>query len=209
LPNATDRVLLRNLAINGAGNGLNGIRFIQNGKLHIDNCQVYGFGTSPGRGLDYAPTVAGTQLSIKDSVFRDNFGAGVAITPSGAIAASASISNVRSENNSNGFVFNDNVNVSVSGSIANHNGSGFLANGSASGNPQVFLESCVAANNTIQGIRTQGTGTPRFRISNCAITGNVTGISILVGEVKSFGNNHNNGNTGSDGAPTAPNLGLQ
>jgi hypothetical protein len=210
LPNATDRVILRNLSINGAGNGLNGIRFIQNGRLSVESCQVYGFGGSTGRGIDFAPTAAGAALSVKDSSFRNNFGAGIAIVPVGAIAVNATINNVRSENNSNGIAVNDNSTVMISNTVANNNvANGFIATGSGNGNPQVYLESCVASNNAQNGIRTQGSATTRFRISNTAITGNATGISIAAGEVKSFGNNHNNGNTAADGAPTAPNLGLQ
>jgi hypothetical protein len=209
LANATDRVLLRNLSINGAGNGLNGIRFIQNGRLSVDTCQVYGFGSSPGKGLDFAPTVAGAALSVRDSVFRNNFGAGVSIQPVGAIAVSASLNNVRSENNQNGYVVNDNAIVMIFNSIANHNTTnGFLATGSANGNPQVFLESCVSSSNS-NGMRTQGTGTPSIKLSNCAITGNATGLSVAIGEIRSFGNNHNTANTSANGTPTAPNLGLQ
>jgi hypothetical protein len=211
LPNATDRVLLKNLSINGAGNGLNGIRFIQNGRLSVESCQVYGFGGSPGKGIDFAPTVAGAALSVKDSSFRNNFGAGVSIQPVGSIAVSATINNVRSENNNNGFAINDNSTVTIFNTIANNNSvNGYLATGSANGNPQVALESCVASSNGTNGIRTQGTGTPRFRISNCFITGNNTGLSIGAGEIKSFGNNHNDNNTpGGNGAPTLPNLGIQ
>ena len=210
LPNATDKVTLRFLAINGAGNGLNGIRFIQNGKLHVDNCRIYGFGGSTGRGIDFAPTALNTVLTVQNTYIHDNFGAGIALVPAATGSVFASLDNVQVENSANGIVAQDKSIVIVNNSRASHNASnGFLANGSASGNPEMFLESCVAAYNGTNGIRSQGSAGTRIRLSNTAITGNATGISIAAGEVKSFGNNHNTGNTAADGAPTAGLLGLQ
>lgn len=212
LPNATDRVTLRNLSINGAGNGLNGIRFIQNGRLSVENCTIFGFGGNTGKGIDFAPTVAGASLTVRDTSIRNNAGSGIAINPTGAIAVSASISNVQVENSANGISVNDNSTVTVSFSVAHKNTSnGFLANGSANGNPTLHLESCVASSNGTNGVRTQGAGSsPRINLSNVYITGNTSsGISVGTGSVKSFGNNHNDSNPGGNGAPTAPNLGLQ
>jgi hypothetical protein len=210
LPNASDKVTLRNLSINGAGNGLNGIRFIQNGKLHLDNCRIYGFGGNTGRGIDFAPSALNTVLTVQNSYIHDNFGAGIALVPTATGSVFASIDNTRVENSANGIVAQDKSIVVIHNSRASHNASnGFLANGSANGNPEMFLESCVSAYNGTNGIRSQGSAGARIRLSNTAITGNATGISIAAGEVKSFGNNHNTANTGSDGAPTAGLLGLQ
>jgi hypothetical protein len=210
LPNATDKVTLRNLSINGAGNGLNGIRFIQNGKLHVDGCRIYGFGGSTGRGIDFAPTALNTVLTVQNTYIHDNFGAGIALVPAATGSVFASLDNVRVENSANGIVAQDKSNVIVHNSRAAHNASnGFLANGSANGDALMYLESSVAAYNGTNGIRSQGSAGTRIRLSNNAITGNATGISVGAGEIKSFGNNHNTGNTGSDGAPTAGLLGLQ
>jgi Right handed beta helix region len=210
LPNATDKVTLRNLAIQGAGNGLNGIRFIQNGKLHVDNCRIVGFGGNTGRGIDFAPTALNTVLTVKDTVITDNAGAGIALVPSATGSVQASFDNVRAQNNQNGFTAQDKSVIVAKNCRASHNGSnGFLVIGSANGNPEVVIESSEVNHNGTNGLRTQGTGTPRIRISNTLITANGTGISVGAGEIKSFGNNHNSGNTVSDGAPTLPNLGLQ
>src|SRR6267378_4028202 len=46
---AADVVILRNLSINGApptSPGLNGIRFIAGGELHLDNVAIFGFGAT-------------------------------------------------------------------------------------------------------------------------------------------------------------------
>src|SRR5687768_5078432 len=53
---ATDRVVLRNLSINGAGNGLSGVRFLAGKSLVLDNVTISGFTT---RGLSVALTTAG------------------------------------------------------------------------------------------------------------------------------------------------------
>ena len=211
LANATDKVTLRNLVIQGAGNGLNGIRFIQNGKLHVDNCRINGFGGSTGRGIDFAPTALNTVLTVKDTVISDNFGAAIALVPTSTGSVNASLDNVRAENNQNGFTASDKSIVMMRNCRSSHNSSnGVLAIGSANGNPEIFMESCVVNGNGTNGLRTQGTGSPIIRISNVDINSNNTGISIAIGSVKSFGNNHNDGNTpGGNGAPTAPNLGLQ
>ncbi|MGB7924333.1 MAG: hypothetical protein WCF57_13905 [Pyrinomonadaceae bacterium] len=210
LPNATDRVILRNLSINGAGNGLNGIRFIQNGRLHVENCTIFGFGGSTGRGIDFAPTALNTALTVKNTSIRENFGAGISFTPAATGSVNATIDNVEVENSQNGIIANDKTKVMISHTRAAHNvASGFVAVGSANGNPEMFIESSTAAHNGTNGVRTQGTGTPKIRISNVAITNNATGISIGVGEVRSFGNNHNDGNgagPANNGAPTAGNI---
>src|SRR5437588_2830690 len=50
-----DNVTLRGIDINGAGTGLNGIRFLAGKALIVDNCQIYGFTT---RGIDVALSAA-------------------------------------------------------------------------------------------------------------------------------------------------------
>jgi hypothetical protein len=209
LTSATDKVTLRNLAIQGAGNGLNGIRFIQNGKLHIDNCRIQGFGGSPGRGIDFAPTALNTVLTVKDTIITDNYGAGISLLPAATGSVNASFDNVRAENNQNGFTASDKATVMARNCRASHNvANGFILIGSVNGNPEMFLDGCVVNGNGANGLRTQGTGTPTMRISNVAISSNNTGISIGAGAILSFGNNHNEGNT-TNGAPSAGLLGLQ
>jgi Right handed beta helix region len=213
LPNATDKVTLRNLSINGAGNGLNGIRFIQNGRLHVENCTIHGFGGSTGRGIDFAPTALNTVLTVKNTSIRENFGAGIALGPTATGSVNATIDNVEVENNQNGIIANDKSKVMITNTrAANNVSNGFVAVGSANGNPEMFISNSTTAHNGSNGIRTQGTGTPKIRIANMNITNNATGISIGVGEVRSFGNNQNDGNgagPANNGTPTAGNILLQ
>ena len=208
LPAATDKVILRNLSINGAGSGINGIRFIQNGRLYVEDCTIFGFNS--GRGIDFAPTALNTVLSVRNTSIREINGAGVGILPAAGASAKASFDNVVVERTQNGFVINDTSGVVIHNSrIAHSVSSGVLVSGSASGDPDVFIESSVISNNGTNGIRSQGTATTEVRLSNNAITGNATGVSIAnTAKILSFGNNHNDGNT-ANGAVTPGNLPLQ
>jgi hypothetical protein len=196
-------VVIRNVAIFGvnspsAGPALNGIRLIQAGKLHVEHCEIYNF---TQRGIDIAPTGA-AEVYIKDSFIHNNVGAGIGMVPGAGGSIRGHLDNVRSETNQNGFVEQDNTKVSIRNSVAAGNAStGFLAVGSASGSPDMLLESCITSNNGTNGVRVQGNANAKVRISNVTITDNPTGISIGAGNVISSGNNSNQGNT-VDGAPT-------
>src|SRR3954468_8505500 len=77
----TSIVRLRNLSIQGAGTGFDGIRFTSGRALYVENCQVYGFrgnGTSSD-GLEINLTAgSGTfTVSVKDSLFENNTGDGI------------------------------------------------------------------------------------------------------------------------------------
>jgi hypothetical protein len=63
LPNATDRVTLRNLELNGITTGLNGIRMLSAGALIVENTRIYGYVNS---GIEIANTSGSAQ------VFLDN-----------------------------------------------------------------------------------------------------------------------------------------
>src|SRR5215218_6517526 len=46
-----DRIVLRNLSINGAGNGLSGIRYLAGKQVIVENCNISGF---TNRGIEVA-----------------------------------------------------------------------------------------------------------------------------------------------------------
>src|SRR5262245_1341363 len=48
-------VTIRNVAINGIGSGLNGIRILSSGVVNIERCEIFGF---TGAGIDAEPTAA-------------------------------------------------------------------------------------------------------------------------------------------------------
>jgi hypothetical protein len=51
-----DRIVLRNLSINGFGTGLNGVRFLAGAQLSIENCALYGF---TGNAVDVSKAASG------------------------------------------------------------------------------------------------------------------------------------------------------
>ncbi len=68
VPNAGDVVVLRGLDIQGLGTGLSGIKVITGGNVQIDKCTIDRFSI----GVDFEPTVAGSQLHVTDSIVRNN-----------------------------------------------------------------------------------------------------------------------------------------
>lgn len=60
---ANDRVVLRNLSINGAGTGINGVRFLAGAQLSIEKCALYGF---TGNAVDVTKATSG-EVSVTDT----------------------------------------------------------------------------------------------------------------------------------------------
>src|SRR2546427_1657959 len=92
---STDRVVLRGLDINGIGSGLNGIRFIGGGSLHVENCTIANFTTL---GIDV--TTDG-KVFVKNTILRGNAGGGIQIAPASGTAR-ATIEGTHAEDNAFG-----------------------------------------------------------------------------------------------------------
>lgn len=202
---ATDVVVLRGLAIDGnLKTGLSGIRFMQGGELHVENCTIQNFS---GKGITFEPTLANSRLFVKDSILRNNTGAGISIQP-GVNPASAfvSIDHTRMDSNQNGLTAFDKTVVTVSDSLASGNtANGFLATASAVASTEINLERCVSTLNGSNGIRAIGGGGnfATIRATNVAVFSNATGLSAGAnGVIFSFGNNRIAGNTVGDGSFT-------
>jgi hypothetical protein len=196
---ATDKVILRNITINGANTGTNGIRYLAGGTLMVDNGTISGVNASPGRAIS-VETTATAELLVTDTTIT-NCLAGIRLaTTAGNLAAT--LDNVR---------------------IENVNGHGFEA---AQGNTFGMIRRSTFASNTSDGVRA-GVGTAtimvedsvvsfnngtavnaavalaRIRISNNTIVNNNVGIAIAAGAfVESPDNNRVAGNLTS----TPPNV---
>lgn len=197
---ATDVVVLRGLDINGFGNGINGVRFLAGGELHVENCQIYGF---TGKGISVETSTA-TQVFVKDTDIHTNVGTnggGILLSRTGTGSVQATLDRVRTVGNRFGVRAEDGTRATVVNSTASgNNTNGYIASGAAF----VTLDNSVANDNTNNGINSAAGGT--IRISNMVVTGNGTGLSGA-GAIISFGNNQVIGN-GIDGAPTGT-AGLQ
>jgi hypothetical protein len=76
---ATDSVILRDLSIDGVGNGLHGIRFLSGQRLRVENVTIFGI---TGDGIEVNKTSSGelTNARIMNSTF---FSTGTGISASG------------------------------------------------------------------------------------------------------------------------------
>lgn len=198
-----DNVVLRGLDIEGAGTGINGIRFLAGGTLHVENCTINGFTQS---GISFVPSGT-SRLSVEDTVVRDNnplagssYG-GIFIAPGAAGSADVSIDETRLVRNFHGLRVQGNSRVAARNcSASGHAGTGFLA--ASAGATQLNMDGCEASSN-VNGIRSEGAGTI-VRIANTLVTNNSANglFPTAGGAIISFGNNQVAGN-GTNGAPTS------
>jgi hypothetical protein len=193
---ASDVVTIRNVAINGGNTGIHGIRFFSGGALHVENCEIFGFG---GVGIDAIPGNA-SQLFVLDTVVRNNDGGGIFIKP--GVYVGGSLDRVRLDGNLYGVRAENNANVTIRNSVAaGNNTNGFHAISTGPG-VQINLENSTAVNNGGSGVATSG-GAAAVIMSNSTIMSNAQGINTAGGgNVYTFGNNRIAAN-GTNGAPTA------
>lgn len=193
---ATDVIALRNISINGFGNGLNGIRFLAGGALIVENVQIFGF---TQKGVDFAPSGA-ARLVVSNSSITNNTGSGISLQPGAAGSALVSLTNLRLSRNSDGVRALDRSKAVIDGSTLSSNGNGAFAQCSTIA-CEISIERSSIFDN-VNGVATQG-AVATVRLSEVGIYANSTGISAPSGVVASFSNNHNAGNTVANGAPTA------
>jgi hypothetical protein len=188
----TIQVLLRNLSINGAGNGLDGIRFISGRRLIVEGCTVFGFS---GDGLETAPnTGTAFNLTVNNSSFMRN---GVGIRQGTTIGTlNASYDNVRLLGNTTDGLLATGGTGNISRSVIDNNATnGLTASGGAVINGS---QNQVTSNGN--GINCVAPST--IRLSENNVYRNTTGIAGG-GTYVSFGNNRVVGN-GTDGNLPAP-----
>ena len=71
--------MLRGLDINGAGTGVDGIRFLQGASLTVEDCRIYGF-TSNGIEATHG---VGSRLFVRNTTISGNAGGGILTTGAG------------------------------------------------------------------------------------------------------------------------------
>jgi hypothetical protein len=201
---ANDVVILRNLSINGAGTGINGIRFIAGSQLHVENVHVARFGGGggmTGNGIDFNPS-GPASLHVRDSSFRHNGLIGILVRPLGTGSANVSLFNVHLEENGAGFFQSDGATTTIAHTTSTGN-SGASFQVQASGVlSSLQLDRVISSNNGTFGVRTDG-ALANIRLSNSAVTSNGNGAATGGGTINSFQNNAVHGN-GSDGAGALP-----
>jgi hypothetical protein len=156
-----DIVILRNLTLEGVGNGLSGIRVLAAGSVHIENCRINGFANS---GIDWACSVTNAQLYVKGLTVHNCGVAGI---------------NLESTAPTSVLVENANVTDSVNGLLASTNTDAVLTDCTFSGNVNIGIDvtseaEVVIKHATLVGnaIGLQSAG--KVTLSGSVIRGNTT-----------------------------------
>ncbi len=189
-------VRLRGFSINGTGasgtigtrTGLKGVSILNAAVVMVEDMVISDF---TQQGIADIRS-AGGKLFVRNSVIRNNTGAGIAAAAAGG-TNNVSIENVHSINNGFGVATATGNNVSIARSVFSGN---TTAGVEADAGGRVGLDDSLVSGNNV-GLQTTGT----MSISNTSISFNTTGIS---GATTSFGNNRIFGNTA---AGTVPSLG--
>jgi hypothetical protein len=183
--NATDRVTLRSLMIQGINQstsaaGTIGVRILTAAAVSIEDCVITGFSQT---GITDSRTVSGGKLFIRNSVISNNTSSGVSLTgvtvTNTVIESSSLINNLFGVGTANGN------NVVVRRSVVSGNGTGVQADAGA----QIdVVDSSVSGNGT--GVQANASN---IRLANSDIVFNT--VQAFTGTPTTYGNNRVFGNT--------------
>ncbi len=154
-----DVIQLRNIDINGVGNGLNGIRFLAGAALIVENVKIFGF---TQKGIDFEPA-AMSRLVVLHTTITDNQGAsggGVFVQPGAAGTALVELVGVNAILTTEGLRVRDRTNANVLDSMMSENSIGAIAQ-CATANCVINIERSMLSNNLI-GVRASGASATRL-----------------------------------------------
>jgi hypothetical protein len=176
-------VTLRDISIDGAGNGVRGINYISGKTLMLDHCWIYGIGGGPGRGIDVNKTAAG-RLQVLDTVIENVLEDGIHMTTTASRIA-AVIDRTRVMNcGQDGIESASNVSAMITNStVSNNVGVGIRTS---------LAGSIVDIDDTFVGLNTIGIQAcpgSSLQLSDCTIAGHGTGLSVNGGTIDSFQGN--------------------
>ena len=188
-----DRVVIRNISIDGKGNGINGIRYLAGKSLLVDNVTISG---CTSRGIDMALATTGN-LVVKDTVIT-NCPTGVRVNTTAGNAI-ATLDNVTLTGLATGIEGATNSRITVTNSnISSNSSTGIIANTNTS---QINVNNCDISFNEAVGVNASVVGAA-IRLNNNRIFNNSSSI-LATGTVFTGGNNQVAGNGGG----VAPNGG--
>ena len=195
--NAAANVRLKSLDINGAGNGVDGIRITAANKVYIEDCKIDGF---TNRGINDIRTSPGT-LNIHDSVVTGCTQSGIVVIPGAGGSVVVTIDNSRSQGSvsNSGYAQSGNVQSTVKDSIfTNNSANGIFADGTSG---QINIIGCISSHN---GTGLFLTAPAVARLTGSTITNNGTSINNPGNaQVSSDLTNVISGN-GANNLPTGP-----
>jgi hypothetical protein len=189
---AGDVITLRNLSIDGAGSGFDGIRYLAGGVVNVENVVIF---RVTQHGINVNKT-AGGALNVTNTTIT-NCGAsqgGIRINTTAGVVA-GSIDRTRVHNCGFGVLAEAGARTTVRDSDLTSNTTGIQVN---TGSEVNVDKSMFAYSST--GLLANG---GLLRISSNTVINNGTGLATLgVGQIVSFGNNNVFGNI-SDGVPNS------
>jgi hypothetical protein len=193
---STDTVILRNLTINGAGTGVNGIRILNAKAVYIENCVIFNFvgssGTT-GRGITDERAHAGGFLYIDNTTVEKNVQSNLFVGPTGG-GVNVFVNNSRflgSTANSGAAIRGGSKASITKSSFSGNLNFGIVVEADTAGT-FAAIDSCVITNNGTGVVTT--TNSPTAQIANNLISGNGTGVQNFSGTLRST-NNRIDGNT--------------
>jgi hypothetical protein len=187
---ATDKVVLRNLSIEGFKTGLNGIRFLAGGELVVENCTINNF-TQNGISADM--TSGNAKILISNTTilgFSNASSIGLKLLPTSSTAnLGVSVVGSRIQSLDSAIVAHENTNLSVLNSVVSSNITGIKGKANA----KVLLQNSQIFNN---GTALFSIDNSEISLSGSAMTNNTIGASPN-NMIISFGNNTIRNNTSS------------
>ena len=172
---ANDDVVLRNLSIQGAGSGINGVRYLAGRSVRVENCTIQGF-TNRGIDVVFTPATAG-QLTVVNTSVTDIGVVGIRVDSGpGALPPGVLLENVRISKSLIGFdVLRSSVATISNSSVFDVTNQAVVAEQ----NSVINATDCVLTRNGT-GIQALNAGST-IRISGCSIFNNGVGVSVAGG----------------------------
>ncbi|MFD2058775.1 right-handed parallel beta-helix repeat-containing protein [Mesorhizobium calcicola] len=208
---AGSAVHLRGIDIDGGGTGLDGVRMLGQGQLHIEDSNIE---RVTGNGVEFAPN-GNSELYISNTRIAETGAEGVLIKTSFAVGINAILSKVEITNSASGILVDGTgntvaMNLTLTDSVVSGNtGNGVAIKSVAAASPvrATIIGNTISANAgsgvNANGAAASGNGSAIAFLGESTIFGNVTGASNTgSGAVQSFKNNMISGNV-SDGTPLA------
>lgn len=188
----SDKVILRNLSINGgvlSSLGVDGIRFLDGQQLTVENVRIFNFS---GDGIEVNQTGASNvflkNVKITNGLAAPTNSVGIKVTSAGACAGTMDDVHVDGMG-SHGLQFVSNAIFAIKDLMVGRNtGSGVRAEQAST---NITVENSISMGNNFGFEATSG----NLRITNCGMYNNNTNLTTNVG---STGNNRNAGNTATN-----------
>jgi hypothetical protein len=193
-----DRVVFRNLQINGIGTGTNGINIIQAGTVDIDHVEIANFATN---GVLIANTSNNIRVLVFDTTIHNGSNFGITSAPTGTGTVKLHIHSSQISKNTNSAVHLSGASqTSITNSTMSLNGgAGVFADTGTAAQNETNIKDSVLSLNQFGIFAGNSGGTPVIRIAGNQIVDNFgSGLNLNGGTVVSHGNNVVIGNGGNE-----------